>query len=251
MRFYFRYTGANCTIIDRASHGLIGFLDMKDKEGAKRTLTTLCNMTIEEYIAYCIDLGLKFNYNKTDGFVFNSECEEWANKAWIATTKRALKELGATIEDIPGDIVTIELVTEVRSNIRTLKANKTVIDEVASTKEEDASTGVNKPILDDTKKVIKKLNKKPKEVNTIDNDASTDNKPKKLSKKDDKANSIVEPIEDTKATTGANKGKKVLPKKKMIKKDDKPKYTKDILRSLLASKKIDVATYREEMKKLA
>lgn len=243
MRFYFRYTGANCTIIDRASHGLIGFLDMKDKEGAKRTLTTLCKMTIEEYIAYCIDLGLKFNYNKTDGFVFNSECEEWANKAWIATTKRALKELGATEEDIPGDIVTIELVTEVRSNIRTLKANKTVIDEVASTKEEDASTGVNKSILDDAKKVIKKLNKKPKEVNTIDNDASTDNKPKKLSKKDDKAT--------TGATTGANKGKKVLPKKKMLKKDDKPKYTKDILRSLLASKKIDVATYREEMKKLA
>ena len=239
MRFYFRYTGANCTIIDRASHGLIGFLDMKDKEGAKRTLTTLCKMTIEDYIIYCMDLGLKFNYNKTDGFVFNSECEEWMNKAWIATTKRALKELGATEEDIPGDIVTIELVTEVRSNIRTLKANKTVIDEVASTKEEDASTGVNKPILDDAKKVIKKLNKKPKEVNTIDNDASTDNKPKKLSKKDDKA------------TTGANKGKKVLPKKKMLKKDDKPKYTKDILRSLLASKKIDVKTYREEMKKLA
>ena len=239
MRFYFRYTGANCTIIDRASHGLIGFLDMKDKEGAKRTLTTLCNMTIEEYIAYCIDLGIKFNHNNTDGFVFNSECEEWMNKAWIATTKRALKELGATEEDIPGDVVTIELVTEVRSNIRTLKANKTVIDEVASTKEEDASTEVNKPILDDAKKVIKKLNKKPKEVNTIDNDASTDNKPKKLSKKDDKA------------TTGANKGKKVLPKKKMIKKDDKPKYTKDILRSLLASKKIDVKTYREEMKKLA
>ena len=239
MRFYFRYTGANCTIIDRASHGLIGFLDMKDKEGAKRTLRTLSSMTIEEYIIYCMDLGLKFNHNKTDGFVFNSECEEWMNKAWIATTKRALKELGATEEDIPGDIVTIELVTEVRSNIRTLKANKTVIDEVASTKEEDASTGVNKPILDDAKKVVKKLNKKIKEVNTIDNDASTDNKPKKLSKKDDKA------------TTGANKGKKVLPKKKMLKKDDKPKYTKDILRSLLASKKIDVKTYREEMKKLA
>lgn len=242
MRFYFRYTGANCTIIDRASHGLIGFLDMKDKEGAKRTLTTLCKMTIEEYIAYCIDLGLKFNYNKTDGFVFNSECEEWANKAWIATTKRALKELGATIEDIPGDIVTIELVTEVRSNKRAIKPiNTSAINEVASTREEDKKP---KKLL-----VKKEVNKIDNKVNTIE-DAST-NKPRKLSKKLKDNEPIVEPKKDAKPILEENKGKKVLPKKKMLKKDDKPKYTKDILRSLLASKKIDVKTYREEMKKLA
>lgn len=242
MRFYFRYTGANCTIIDRASHGLIGFLDMKDKEGAKRTLTTLCNMTIEEYIAYCIDLGIKFNHNNTDGFVFNSECEEWMNKAWIATTKRALKELGATEEDIPGDVVTIELVTEARSNRRAIKPiNTSAISEVASTREEDKKP---KKLL-----VKKEVNKIDNKVNTIE-DAST-NKPRKLSKKLKDNEPIVEPKKDAKPILEENKGKKVLPKKKMTKKDDKPKYTKDILRSLLASKKIDVKTFREEMKKLA
>ena len=222
MRFYLRYTGASCTIVDMATHCLIGFLDMTNKKESLKTLKDLSKLSLHEYIVYCMNKGLKFRYDKSNEFIFDKELKEWCEKAWITTTKNALKELKAG-DIIPNDIVTVEDVKEVVNNKPT-KGNN-----ISATKE----------------KVEKPMNKIEKDVNNT-------NKPKKLSKKlKGKKDTEVSKGEE-KPILGEDKGKKVLPKKKMHKKgEEKLKYTKEILRGLLATKKIDIKTYREEMKKLS
>lgn len=260
MRFYLRYTEASCTIVDRATHDVLGFLEVSDKEKAIRTLKTLSKLSIEEYVVYCMNLGIKFRIDKNvKEFIFDKDSEDWATKAWIATTNRALKELDV-VGIIPDDRITVELVREIKSH----KPIKSTIEAVAST-QQPTSTVLDAEAKEEdieapgpTKEVDAGVNKKDKDVNT--NKDIAINKPKKLAKKpktiDDK--SILE--EDEKPNKGDIKPKKPISKKKLIKKDrdasseaniEKPKYTKDILRNLLATKKIDVKTFREEMKKLA
>lgn len=253
MRFYLRYTGASCTIVDRATHDVLGFLEVSEKEKAIRTLKTLSNLSLEEYIVYCMNLGIKFRMDKnTKEFIFDKDSEDWATKAWIATTNKALKELDA-VGIIPDDRITVELVNEIKSH----KPIKSTIEAVAST-QQPTSTVLDVEAPGPTKEVDAGVNKKDKDVNT--NKDIAINKPRKLAKKpktiDDK--SILE--EDEKPNKEDIKPKKPISKKKLIKKDkdasseaniEKPKYTKDILRNLLATKKIDVKTFREEMKKLA
>ena len=260
MRFYLRYTEASCTIVDRATHDVLGFLEVKEKEKAIRTLKTLSNLSLEEYIVYCMNLGIKFRIDKnTKEFIFDKDSEDWATKAWIATTNKALKELDA-VGIIPDDRITVELVNEIKSH----KPIKSTIEAIAST-QQPTSTVLDAEAKEEdieapgpTKEVDAGVNKKDKDVNT--NKDIAINKPKKLAKKpktiDDK--SILE--EDEKPNKGDIKPKKPISKKKLIKKDrdasskaniEKPKYTKDILRNLLATKKIDVKTFREEMKKLS
>lgn len=248
MRFYFRYTEASCTIIDRATHDLIGFLDVKQKEDARKQLMHLCNMSIEEYVVYCMDKGVKFKTDRGIEFIYDKDSEDWATKAWISTTERALKDLDA-IGAIPSDIVTISIVNDVKAN----KPSKSTMELIASTEATNAVLEAN-TLEEDAEASTEADNKEIGEkMHKIDKDAN--NKPRKLSKKLKPSKPTNTKEEDEKPILGANKGKKLPTKKKVLsskttEEDATPKYTKEILRELFASKKIDINTYRNEMRKL-
>lgn len=123
-RIYLKRTGNLITIMNRNTHELLGFLSMEDKEGAKKAIKDICNMSTEEYIQYALGLGVRFSTYKQNQFVFNEDSEKWYEGAWATTTTHTLKELGMKDSDIPDDEITPELIEEVkhkRESVRTKK----------------------------------------------------------------------------------------------------------------------------------
>lgn len=126
-RIYLKRTGNLITIMNRNTHELLGFLSMEDKEGAKKAIKDICNMSTEEYIQYALGLGVRFRTEqKQKQFLIDEESEKWYEGAWVTTTTHTLKELGMSDSDIPNDEITPELIEKVKKKLnRTLvKAKK-------------------------------------------------------------------------------------------------------------------------------
>jgi len=120
-RIYLKRTGNWITVMNRNTHELLGFLSMEDKEGAKKAIKDICNMSTEEYIQYALGLGVRFSTYKQKQFVFNEESEKWYEGAWATTTTHTLKELGMSDSDIPNDEITPSLVEEVKKAMKESK----------------------------------------------------------------------------------------------------------------------------------
>ena len=121
-RIYLKRTGNLITIMNRNTHELLGFLSMEDREGAKKAIKDICNMSTEEYIQYALGLGVRFRTEqKQKQFLIDEESEKWYEGAWVTTTTHTLKELGMSDSDIPNDEITPSLVEEVKKAMKESK----------------------------------------------------------------------------------------------------------------------------------
>ena len=170
-RIYLKRTGNLITIINRNTHELLGFLSTEDKEGAKKAIKDICNMSTEEYIQYALGLGVRFRANKQNQFVVDEDSEKWYTGAWATTTTHTLKELGMKDSDIPDDEITPSLVERVRHKRESVRAKKPlpkkkekpeVKQPVEVVKEKKPQESTNIVELKD-KKIKKALHKKQNE----------------------------------------------------------------------------------------
>lgn len=123
-RIYLKRTANHVTIINRNTHELLGLLSMDDKEGTRKTIKDICNMSTEEYIQYALGLGVRFRTDKQKQFIVNEDSEKWYEGAWATTTTNTLKELGMKDSDIPDDEITPELIEEVKHKRESVRAKK-------------------------------------------------------------------------------------------------------------------------------
>jgi hypothetical protein len=119
-RIYLKRTGNLITIMNRNTHELLGFLSIEDREGAKKAIKDICNMSTEEYIQYALGLGVRFSADKHKKFIVNEDSEKWYEGAWATTTTHTLKELGMK-DNIPDDEITPSLVEEVKKAMKESK----------------------------------------------------------------------------------------------------------------------------------
>jgi hypothetical protein len=155
MRFYLKRVGNGLTITNRGTHELMGFASMDSKKESVALIKKMCEMTDEEYIQYCLGLGVRFqlDYSSKSQFRQDPENERWYEGAWKQTTLLALKELGLKADIIPADTITVAMVDAVRKEGIVAKNKKALPKKVEDKPE-------LKPVKKDEPKeetVVKKL----------------------------------------------------------------------------------------------